>query len=389
MRSSFACAAVVLVSLHAPAAPTFAQPGGDVVDVVMRFSAADGTPLEAKLSLPADAKGPVPVVFYLHGAGPRTVDNAIQYRDAAGQLGVYKYYDFHAGELARRGVAFFRMSKRGCASEPSGRPTIDRSVFSKAIPSVLLDDYSKALDALRQRSEIDPGRMVLMGSSEGTRLAPQLAARSPKGLLGLVLMSYQSVNQRETVVWQNTVGPWRNVQKLIPAAGDGNLTRAEYDAALKSNPALAKMLPFGSVDSDADGVMTIDELSRVTRARLDFILKALDDRNDDFFWQSLLNLSSGYLLDDWNGEPTSVALLKLTMPVSIFHGDVDGTTSVEGVRETEAAFKRAGRTDVVIRTYPDHDHDLNWTVETAGTGGTAPFQDAFTYAASLLKAQRP
>ena len=146
----------------------------NVVDLFIRFSATDGTPLEGKLSLPAGAQGPVPVVFRLHGAGPRTVDNAIQYRDAGGELRVYRYYDFFSHELARRGVAFFRISKRGCTSDSSGQPTIDRSVFSKATPSVLLDDYAKALDALRQRTEIDADRIVVLGSSEGTRLAPRL-----------------------------------------------------------------------------------------------------------------------------------------------------------------------------------------------------------------------
>jgi cephalosporin-C deacetylase-like acetyl esterase len=56
----------------------------NVVDLFIRFSATDGTPLEGKLSLPAGAQGPVPVVFRLHGAGPRTVDNAIQYRASVG-----------------------------------------------------------------------------------------------------------------------------------------------------------------------------------------------------------------------------------------------------------------------------------------------------------------
>jgi len=51
-------------------------------DVVVTFTASDGTPLAGKLSLPPKASGPVPVVFHLHGAGPRTYDHAIQHRDS-------------------------------------------------------------------------------------------------------------------------------------------------------------------------------------------------------------------------------------------------------------------------------------------------------------------
>ena len=361
-----------------------ATPSTNVVDLFIRFSASDGTPLEGKLSLPAGAQGRVPVVFRLHGAGPRTVDNAIQYRDAGGELRVCRYYDFFSHELARRGVAFFRISKRGCTSDSSGGPTTDRSVFSKATPSVLLDDYAKALDALRQRTEIDANRIVLLGSSEGTRLAPRLTTRSPKGIVGLVLLSYQSVNFKETIVWQNTIGPWRNVQKLIPAAADGQLTRAEYDAAVKTNPMLARVLNFGSLDADGDGTVTREELSRMNRKRHDAILKAVDKRNDDFLWQYLLNLSSAYLLEDWNGEPTHVTLLKLNIPIAIFHGELDGTASIEGVREAETAFRAAGKTNLVVRAYPDGDHDLNWSIEAASRGGPAPFQDAFDFVAGLV-----
>jgi serine/threonine protein kinase/pimeloyl-ACP methyl ester carboxylesterase len=356
----------------------------NVADLLMRFSATDGTPLEGKLSLPAGAKGQVPVVFYLHGAGPRTFDNPIQYQDAGGQLRVYRYLDFFSHKLARRGVAFFRISKRGCRSDSSGLPTTDRSVFSKATPSVLLDDYAKALDVLRQRTEIDANRIVIFGASEGTRLAPRLTTRSPKGIVGLVLKSYAAVNARETIVWQNTIGPWRNVQKLIPAAAGGQLTRAEYDAAVKNNAWLARVLSFGSLDTDGDGIVTPDELSRTNRPRLDTILKAVDERNDDFLWQYLANLSSAYLLEDWNGDPTYVTLLKLDIPIAIFHGELDGTASIEGVREAEKAFREAGRTNLVVRAYPNHDHDLNWTIEAASRGEPAPFQDAFDFAARLV-----
>ena len=233
------------------------------------------------------------------------------------------------------------MSKRGCSADSAGKLAVDRSVFSKATPTVLVDDYAVALAALRQREEIDARRIVLYGSSEGTRLAPQVAARVPDGIVGLVLTSHQSDNLRDTVVWQNSVGVWRAVVKMIPAASDGSLTKVEYEDALKQNPTIAAKLPFAAVDADKDDVVTEVELTRLVRPRLDAILKAVEDRNDDFLWASLLNLTSAYLLDGWDGQPTSAFLLKLDLPITIFHGELDGTTRVEGVHETAAAFRAA------------------------------------------------
>ena len=289
-----------------------AQTPPGVRDVLMQFTATDGTPLEAKLSLPADATGPVPVVFFLHGAGPRNYNHAVAgFRDADGQLRVVNYYDYFAREETKRGVAFFRMSKRGSTVGPNGLPQVDRAVFSKATSTVLIDDYAVALAALRARSEIDPSRVILGGYSEGTRLAAHLALRAPAGIIGLVLSSYQGDNIRDTVTWQNVYGPWRAISSMIPGAKADARTRAEWDAAVTSNAGLPQQVPFATFDTDKDGVMTEAEVRTLVSPRLGVILKAIEDGNDDFIWQSQVNLSSAYMRDGWTDPPTRDFLLKL------------------------------------------------------------------------------
>lgn len=359
-----------------PSAASGTQP--ELREIRLEFAAGDGVSLVAKLTLPNHAPGPVPVVYYLHGAGPRTYDNPVFHRDAAGKLQVSNYLDYHATELARRGVGLCRMSKRGCTpiAEPPGMQ-VDREVFAKATMGVLLDDYARGLAALRARREIDPRRIVLLGSSEGTRLAPQLALRAPEGIVGVAMMSYAADNARLTVEWQNSVGPWRNVQHLLPAARDGALTQAEYDAAARSDPSLLRALPLATLDADHDGTLTPDDMSRAVRPRLDAIVKAVHERDDDFLWHRLGKLSSAYLLDWWEAEPNQAILARLSIPLAIFHGELDGSCRVEGVRETEVALRAAGKTNLVVHVYPGADHDLDWTLESVKAGVLAPFRDAF------------
>src|SRR5215204_4245786 len=140
--AGFAATLLILVA-HTASAPQPASPAAPVAvtDVLVQFVAADGTRLEGKLTIPAAAKGPVPVVFHLHGAGPMNYDHPLRYKDREGAIQTYRYYDFYSQELARRGVAFFRMSKRGCSLDATGGSAIDRSVFSKATPTILLGDY--------------------------------------------------------------------------------------------------------------------------------------------------------------------------------------------------------------------------------------------------------
>jgi pimeloyl-ACP methyl ester carboxylesterase len=371
-------------TLHLPAA--LAQDAAATTeatcDVVLTFQAADGTPLAGKLTLPGNASEPVPVVFYLHGAGPSSYESYIRYVDDNGEVQIGRYFDFHARELASRGVGFFRMGKRGCdvvADPPSSR--IDREVFAQATMSVLLSDYEAGLDALRQRTEIDAKRIILLGSSEGTRLGPQLALHSPSGIIGIAMVGYAADNARDTIIWQNSVGLWRGVQHLIPAAREGQLTRAAYDEAVKADPSIAAQLPFDAFDVDGDGVLTAENVATVVRPLLDAILQAVEDRNDELLAAVLLNLTSAYLLEWWDAEPTHITLLKLDMPLAIFHGKLDNTTRVEGVYETAAAFEQSARSNLTVHLYDDGDHTLNWTWRTLLGESPPGFADVFRWIA--------
>jgi pimeloyl-ACP methyl ester carboxylesterase len=383
---------VLLLTAAALAQPTTPEAAASPVPTFsatyLTLNGADGTPLEARLTLPARVAGgdPVPVVFFLHGAGARTYDNTFLYRGPDGKPAVGRFLDYHADQLARRGIALFSISKRGCAAlaEPPGMK-VDREVFSKATLSVIIDDYAQALAVLRARPEVDPSRIILVGSSEGTRAAPILARRAPDGIAGIVMMAYAVDNARKTVEWQNTIGPWRNVQHLIPAARDGVLTRDEHAEFVKEHAQYAAALPFDGVDADKDDRITEQDLLRINTPRLDAIVKAVETRDDEFLWKNLMRLSSAYLLDWWDAEPNKENLLALDIPLAIYHGDLDGTCRVEGVRETEAAFAAAGKTNLKTFLYPDANHDLNWTQKSLQDGGPQPYQDAFDYIAVLAR----
>ncbi len=359
----------------------------EYVDQIFTFDAGDGSVLEAKLSLPVKHEGPVPCVFYLHGAGPRAYDNPFLYRETDGSVQTGQYLDFYAAELARAGVGFCRMSKRGCTPKPPpATMDIDRAIFATATPSVLVADYEACLSALRARPEVDARRLVLMGSSEGTMLAPQVFQRSPAGIRGLVLLGYAADNARDTVVWQNSVGPWRNVQHLVPAALDGALTKEEYDAAVASKPTIGQQLPFAVFDADQDGSITPSDMVTVVEPRLTAILKAVEEADDGFLQTTLLGLSSAYLYEWWETEPNSARLLQVDVPIGIFHGGLDGACRVEGVRETEEAFRAAKKTNLVVHVYPTADHDLDWSWPAARDEVPEAFRDAFAFAVECVRA---
>lgn len=282
------------------------------------------------------------------------------------------------------------MSKRGCSAEPTGPPVVHRAVFSQATPTVLLPDYQRAPESLRLERDVVASRIVLSGSSEGTRLAPRLALESPAGIQGLVLTGASADNWHDTVVWHNSVGAWRNIQKLIPAADDDTLTRSEYDRAVASDSTIARQLLFATIDPDGSGVTTREESVQVLKPRLDAISSAVVNGQDEVTWLAVANFTSAYLREEWEAAPTVENLPRLRVPVASFHGELDGATEVEGVREALDAFRRAGRNELTASIYPGYDHDLNWTPETAAAGGPKAFLDAVCRAALMLRsATRP
>jgi alpha-beta hydrolase superfamily lysophospholipase len=172
---------------------------------------------------------------------------------------------------------------------------------------------------------------------------------------------------------------------MFPGARDGKLTRSEYDLAVGQDATIGMMLPFGTFDLNSDGEITSDEPPRVVKPRLDAILKWVEERDDASLARAVVGLSSAYLLEDWNAEPNHKHLLVLNIPLVIFHGELDGATRAEGVREAEAALRAAGRTNLAVHFYPDGNHDLNWTWQSAQQGGPRAFRDAFDTIARLVR----
>ena len=368
---------------------------------VLSFKTDDGLVLEGKISMPLDQAKPVPAVFFLPGAGPSTFDKPIQVPDLSklkdtfemmvGERKTYNVWDFFARELTRRGVAFFRMNKRGCsivAHKGKRWEITNRSIFSKATPSVLLADYRAGLDELRRQPDVDSHRIVLLGGSEGTHLAPRLALASPNGIVAIAMFGYAQDNTRDTIVWQTTVGPWRNAARIFDANGDQQITRQEHaEVVQRVGGIIGRSIPFDQLDGDGDGVATPQELRRDKRAER--IQNAVQEHDDDFLWENVLCLSSAYLLEQWDAAPNHQTLLRLDMPLAIFHGESDGACRVEGAIETQRAFKRAKKHSLEVKTYPKTDHDLNFGKFLKNGQVPAPYRDLFDYIRSIVLPHPP
>ena len=136
-----------------------------------RIIRTDGAELAGELTLPNES-GQVPTVIMIHGSGP--LDRNENTRGQS--LNIFNTFAEH---LCATGIASFRYDKRGC-----GKSSGD---YFLAGHRDLVDDASACVDALGREERCDPERVYVLGHSEGTIIAAQLAARHP-ALAGLVLL---------------------------------------------------------------------------------------------------------------------------------------------------------------------------------------------------------
>lgn len=180
----FAVAAAVFVtapaSLAAEApAPSATPPAqSSAASTAPRFTERDvtfpsaGFSFPATLCLPAPAKGKVPIVILVHGAGPHDRDES---------LGPNKPFRDLAHGLAALGVATLRYDKRTNAFMAKVNPS------TLTIEEETIDDAVAALRFARTLPEADPARVLVLGHSQGAAFTPVIATRGEAS--GAILMA--------------------------------------------------------------------------------------------------------------------------------------------------------------------------------------------------------
>jgi hypothetical protein len=146
--------------------------------------------LPGTLTLP-DVSSPVPGVVLVHGSGPNDRDETI---------GPNKTFRDLAWGLATQGVAVLRYDKRTHAHAPQFTPEVVDKLTAK---EEVLDDALLAINLLRQRPEVDPERVFMLGHSLGATLAPRLGEMDPE-LAGIIIMAGITRPLEDTILDQYT-----------------------------------------------------------------------------------------------------------------------------------------------------------------------------------------
>ncbi|HEV7588017.1 MAG TPA: alpha/beta fold hydrolase [Longimicrobium sp.] len=243
-----------------------------------------GFQLAGTLTLPGARRGRVPAVVTITGTGQEDRDESIP--NPAG----YRPFREVADTLGRRGIAVLRMDDRGFGAS-GGDP-------SRATSRDFAGDIAAAVAYLRTRPEIDPGRIALVGHSEGGIIAPMLATDDPR-IRAVVLIAGTSRKGRRVLDYQLRQGVDLDTT-IAPARRD-----SAYRAAWATMDSTAARMPWLTFFYDYDPLVTA---------------------------------------------------AKLRQPVLILQGATDRQVTADQAPELAAAIRGGGNRDVTLRVFPGLDH---------------------------------
>ena len=321
------------------------------------FASYDGYPMLGKLTTPG-SPGRHAAVIYVQAAEAMTVDMK---RSKAGG-GTYNYFDVYREKLPPMDVAFFSYEGRGVhmGDKPPRFEATDPDVYNTSTLENKVRDILSAVQLVKKQPGIDPSRIFLMGTSEGTLLAAVAAARAPKDIQGLILYGVLAVNMREAFRFILTDGGLLNFLPYFDTDKDGRISKAEFEAdPRKFRQAVWNNAGFENFDVDHDGYFTAADLAVLSKPLLD----AID--HEDFGplnqWAKAnagVATPTNWFKDHFAHPPIWTFLAKLDMPVGLFQGIADGNVPVAGVRKLEDAAKRAGKRNLEFHYFEGLGHTL-------------------------------
>jgi uncharacterized protein len=326
-------AAVALIGVVPSARPVVTDGWAGMVRESVRIPMGGGWVAQGEFTYPRGAKGKAPVLVLLHGSGPNDMNQTV----AGGAT-----FTPIAQAANRKGFAVLRFNKRGVTGVGPVLSDDDAQVHPAKPYEQRLDD---AAAVVRYAGGLGD-RVFLLGHSEGTQIAGNLAARPRawgiKKPAGVIEMGVVGGTAREVFYYQ-AIG--RELTRLHDEAdfdGDGTLRGAEIPAELAGL----------ELDADHDGALSIDGELRPAREQALQIDKFPDVRG----------VPAGitdYVVDFGRFPTPAEDLPRYDGPVLLLNGETDVQTRVRGARDADAALEKAGNKDHTLVTYPGMSHFMN------------------------------
>ncbi len=117
---------------------------------------------------------------------------------------------------------------------------------------------------------------------------------------------------------------------------------------------------FEQLDLDKDQKLTGSDFAILLADHKNKVLDAISKGDDEWIWNNYFQITSEWLSGHAKLEANQDTLLKLTMPVYIFHGVYDQNVPLQGVYDVYEAYREKNKTNLKAFVFDKHDHDMNY-----------------------------
>lgn len=335
--------------------------------------------IEARLCLP-DNKVKT-IVFCIAGTGPTTYLT---------KRTTFNYFDELANGFCEEGTAFFTYNRRGCETgeTPPLFVEVDSTKYAKYTPIQEAEDVETMISFLQKDQRFTKCKILLYGISEGTIIASLVAERKVVHIDALLLHGYAHENMYDIILWQNKGhGVMIMANSVFDKDGDGMISKEEYEAkeekVVQYKTYIFQNMPFDSLDIVKNGVIDIHDIEKMRMPFHEELIKRVT--NNDWLWirSNYFNITPQWFKSHFKLEPNKTRLLRLNIPIHIFHGKEDVNVPVEGVYDLQERFEVCNKTNLNIHVLEKHNHDLNfqdWLIHKKWSEG---FRQLFSVAKEL------
>jgi uncharacterized protein len=316
---------------------------------------------KAELTYPSSAKGRLPLVVFLHGSGRNDMNQTLP--EGKGSTFVPL-----AQAASREGYATLRFNKRGVTDVGPVESTDPAQLTPKNPYHQIQLDAASVVRFAAKSSKVDPSKIYLLGHSEGTNVAANLAADPKKfGIpkpAGVVEMGVVGKPIKELLTFQIYGRLLVQLHDEFDVDGDGQLTAVEAADGLVGQPKetadqfrsvlLDGKKVLAGTDKNHDGRIAID-------AEAGAVLRKTTHIDDYPNLPDLDPYVIAYAKDLGRFPTVSQALPKFSGPVLLLNGENDIQTPARAAIVADAAVAAAGNKDHKLVIYPGMAHTMNVT----------------------------
>lgn len=323
---------------------------------IKTISLNDGEVIEARLCLPESKVKTI--VFCISGTGPTTYLT---------QRPTFNFFDELANGFCNEGMALLTYNRRGCkiSDTPPLFVEVDSVKYAKYTPLQETENVEAMISFLRKDQRFAGCKILLYGLSEGTIIASLVADRKVAEIDALLLHGYAHENMYDIIRWQDEGhGIMIMANSIFDKNEDKGISKGEYETEveliIQYKAYLFHDMPFDSLDIVKNDLIDINDIAKMRMPFHEELMKRVT--NKDWFWirSNYFNITPQWFKSHFELEANKTKLLRLNIPIHVFHGTEDANVPVESVYDLQERFEICNKLNLTIHVLEKHDHDLNF-----------------------------